>query len=116
MATAYHHAKSSAKKFGGLWDEYIAIHEWFDESKMFCGDFRHRALRHHTAGIQEATQKFGVLLINSDKREIPIRWIAEQHVLEDCGYLPSVNDWLEQIQPQSWMNHPRKLSKELEEE
>ena len=27
------HAKSSVKKFGGKWEDYIHIHNWFDETK-----------------------------------------------------------------------------------
>jgi len=51
MAHPLKHAESSAKKFGGKPDDYLVIHNWFDESKAFLGDFRHRALRHHCEGI-----------------------------------------------------------------
>ena len=47
MAHPYHHALSSVKKWGGVPEDYIRIHDWFDESKMIIADFRHRALRHH---------------------------------------------------------------------
>ena len=47
MAHCYHHALSSAKKWGGTADDYMQLHNWFDESKMISADFRHRALRHH---------------------------------------------------------------------
>ena len=66
MATSYHHAVSSARKFGGIPEDYIAIHTWFDESKMHWADFRHRALRHHTEGIFLAEKIFGVTLTNSE--------------------------------------------------
>jgi primosomal replication protein N len=46
MAHPYHHALSSVKKYGGKVEDYLAIHEWFDESKMIVADFRYRALRH----------------------------------------------------------------------
>lgn len=51
MAHPYHHALSSVKQWGGQVDDYLPIHNWFDESKAFIGDFRHRALRHHAEGI-----------------------------------------------------------------
>ncbi len=47
MAHPFKHAESSARKFGGKAEDYLAIHNWFDESKSFFTDFRHRALRHH---------------------------------------------------------------------
>ena len=47
MAHPLKHAQSSAHKFGGRPEDYLNIHNWFDESKSFLGDFRHRALRHH---------------------------------------------------------------------
>ena len=55
----YHHALSSAKKFGGRWSDYLDIHSWFDETKALMGDCRHRALRHHTAGIFWCEEVFG---------------------------------------------------------
>ena len=51
MAHPLKHAQSSARKFGGRAEDYLPIHNWFDESKAFLGDFRHRALRHHAEGI-----------------------------------------------------------------
>jgi hypothetical protein len=50
MAHRYHHAVSSARKFGGTPVDYIEIHTWLDESKLIIADFRHRALRHHAEG------------------------------------------------------------------
>jgi len=60
MAHPWHHAVSSARKHGGAPEDYLAIHEWFDASKAHHGDFRHRALRHHTAGVFECEAHFGV--------------------------------------------------------
>lgn len=100
----FHHALSSAKQFGGKAEDYQAIHDWFDETKAHYADFRHRALRHHSLGIFECEAKFGKVLVNSDGKQVPVRFIGEQHVKEDCGRIPSVQDWLSQIQPASWMS------------
>ena len=62
MAHPWHHAVSSARKHGGVPEDYLAIHEWFDASKAHHGDFRHRALRHHTLGVFECEREFGVTL------------------------------------------------------
>jgi hypothetical protein len=116
MANPYHHALSSVNKWGGKAEDYLSIHDWFDESKAFLADFRHRALRHHAEGIFLCEKLFGHTLTNSDGRVIPIRWIGEQHVNEDLGRIPSACDWLRCIKSESWMNRSRKLSKELLEE
>ena len=66
MSNCYHHALSSAKHFGGIAEDYQAIHDWFDESKKILPDHRHRALRHHAEGCFAAQEKFGVTITNSD--------------------------------------------------
>jgi len=109
MAHPLQHAQSSARKFGGKPEDYIEIHNWFDESKAFLADFRHRGLRHHSEGIFQAERIFGVALVNSDGKQVPVRYIGEQHVKEDLGRIPTAQDWLSQIKPASWM-HGRPLA------
>lgn len=103
MAHPLHHAMSSVVKFGGKAEDYQAIHDWFDASKAYLADFRHRALRHHSQGIFEAERVFGVYITNSEGKKIPVRFIAEQHVREDLGYIPTLADWLGKIQGEKWM-------------
>ena len=104
MAHPLHHAESSARKFGGVPSDYQAVHDWFDASKEHLALFTHRAMRHHAQGLFEAERVFGLTLTNSAGREIPVRWIGEQHVREDCqGRIPSLADWLGRIQPEPWM-------------
>jgi hypothetical protein len=103
MAHPLKHAESSAKKFGGKPEDYLPIHNWFDESKAFLPDFRHRALRHRAEGIFLAERIFGATIVNSDGKRIPVRYVAEQHVKEDLGRIPTAQDWLSQIRPQRWM-------------
>ena len=103
MAHPFHHAESSARKYGGLPDDYLAVHDWFDASKAHLALPGHRALRHHTLGIFEAERRFGATLHNSAGRDVPIRWIGEQHVLEDCRKIPSVADWLRHLPIDPWM-------------
>lgn len=99
----YHHALSSVAKFGGKTNDYLPIHNWFDESKSSMADFRHRAARHHSEGIFWCEDKFGVTIKNSDGKVIPTRYIGEQHVKEDLGRIPRLSDWLGKIQPEKWM-------------
>lgn len=103
--TPYHHAVSSSKKWGGHPSEYMPIHEWFDITKACTGNFSHRALRHHAWGIQECVEKFGHALWLKSGKPVPTRLIAEQHVTEDCGFIPTVQDWLRPVvdHPAEWM-------------
>jgi hypothetical protein len=103
MAHPYHHALSSAKKWGGNAEDFVGLHTWFDESKLITADFRHRALRHHAEGIFMAERFFGVTLTISTGRIIPVRLIGEQHVKEDLGFIPSFADWVKCIRPEPWM-------------
>jgi hypothetical protein len=115
MANSYHHALSSVKKWGGEVEDYLPIHDWFDASKEIWADFRHRALRHHAQGIYECERTFGHAIKISTGRMIPVRWVGEQHVKEDCGFIPSMQDWFGHIKPQKWMGEPPvKLEEELE--
>jgi hypothetical protein len=98
-----HHAISSARRFGGRPEDYLPIHQWFDESKEWLADVRHRAARHHTEGIFLAERIFGVAITTSSGRAVPVRAIGEQHVREDLGWIPSVVDWLSAIQMKPWM-------------
>ena len=116
MANPYHHSLSSVNKWGGEVKDYLPIHDWFDASKEMMGDFRHRALRHHAQGIFEAERVFGHTITLSSGRTIPVRWVGEQHVTEDMGFIPTLSDWFMHIEPQPWMNKPMKLSKQLEAE
>jgi hypothetical protein len=118
MAHPYHHALSSVKKWGGEVDDYLPIHDWFDGSKAHMADFRHRALRHHTEGIFMAEKIFGTVIINSDGRRVPVRYIGEQHITEDLGRIPTVADWFRCIKPETeehrWMfGRGKNLEKEL---
>jgi hypothetical protein len=103
MAHPYHHAVSSAKKYGGESADYLALHQFLDASKAHMADFRHRALRHHSEGIFLLETFFGTTIMNSADRVVPVRFIGEQHVLEDLGRIPTVADWLGRIQPETWM-------------
>lgn len=109
MAHPYHHALSSVRCWGGQVEDYLRLHEWFDASKAFLPDFRHRALRHHAEGIFLCEALFGITITNSDNKVIPVRWIGEQHVKEDLGRIPTAADWLQCIRPEPWMGKTSKL-------
>jgi len=103
MSHCHYHSISSVRKWGGEVGDYLPLHQWFDKSKEIIADPRHRALRHHAEGIFMLESIFGVTIINSAGREVPVRLIGEQHVMEDLGTIPSFADWARLIEPQAWM-------------
>jgi hypothetical protein len=113
MAHPCEHAKSSIKKWGGLEHDYLPIHEWFDETKSWCGHSIHRMFRHHSEGIFECEKLFGTHIINSDGKKVYVRYIAEQHVKEDLnGHIPSAKEWLDHITNKTtplWMKKTLKI-------
>lgn len=113
MTHPLHHAESSARRFGGVAGDYQAIHDWLDATKETFCDCRHRALRHHAQGVFEAERVFGNAVRNSVGVLIPVRYIAEQHIKEDCGgIVPSVADWLSRIRVEGWMSRGYTLPQE----
>jgi hypothetical protein len=116
MAKPYIHARSSAKKWGGVPEDYLAIHDWFDSTKACHADVRHRAVLHSAFGCYLAEQVFGHNIANSNGRLVSVRDIAEQHIIEDLGRIPSMSDYLNNMVIQPWMGGPsRKNRKEIED-
>ena len=62
----------------------IMKHEWFDATKAWYGHSKHRLFRHHSEGIFECENVFGKSFLNSDMKIVYTRYVAEQHVKEDC--------------------------------
>lgn len=119
MSHPLHHAISSQRKHGGKIEDYLPLHNWFDESKKYYPDMRHRSMRHHSEGIFWAEEKFGVYITNSDGKMVPIRTLGEQHILEDIGFIPTIKDYLDNMEQVNWMYKPgegRKILKEIKEE
>lgn len=100
------HAISSAKKFGGVPEDYLEIHDKMDSSKAAHPDYRHRCVFHSAFGIFIIEDIFGHNITNSDGKTVSVRDIAEQHVIEDMGTIPTLGDWLEAMQIESWMSRP----------
>jgi hypothetical protein len=119
MSHPLHHAISSQKKWGGKIEDYLPIHNWFDETKSSYPDMRHRTLRHHSEGIFWCEEKFGVYITNSDGKMVPVRALGEQHVKEDIGWIPTIKDYLDNMNVVGWMYKPgegRKVMKEIADE
>lgn len=109
----YLHAKSSAKKFGGKPEDYLGLHDFMDSSKAAHASVKHRAVLHSAFGIFIAEQVFGHNLANSDGKLVSVRDVAEQHVLEDLGTIPSLDDWLRNLPIEDWMGGPKRETRSV---
>jgi hypothetical protein len=110
MSKPWIHSKNSARKFGGKPEDYLAIHNFMDSSKGAIGDNRHRALTHNSWFVSAdgpLERIFGVVIKNSDNKEVSVRDIGEQHILEDFGmkFIPTAQDYLQEMEFKSWMNN-----------
>ena len=97
------HAKNSAKKYGGAPEDYQPIHDFIDSSKAAVPDMRHRSMLHSAWGIFIVERVFGTTVTNSDGRVLSVRDIAEDHVIEDLGHIPTMQDYLENMTLKPWM-------------
>ncbi len=102
------HAKCSVKAHGGKLEDYMPIHEFIDHSKSSVPDIRHRAMLHSSWGIYLVEQVFGSVLKNSEGKDISTRDIAEEHVIQDLGFIPTMQDWLKDLPIKGWMSGSRK--------
>ena len=99
----YIHAKNSVRKYGGVEEDYQTLHDFFDSSKAHVPDIRHRALLHSSFGIFMLERVFGTTITNSEGKVISVRDIGEDHVIEDMGFIPTVDKWLGNMAVQDWM-------------
>jgi hypothetical protein len=133
MSKPYIHAQISAKRFGGKPEDYIELHNFMDCSKGAFPSNVHRALTHNSWFIMEVGEriKFSnsnpptgdnkfVTIKNSNGKNISVRDIFEQHVLDDFGnrFIPTAQDYLENIEYKEWMGnghgHPNSFKKIVE--
>jgi hypothetical protein len=109
MSNPLVHAERSARKWGGVADDYLALHQWFDATKGHLSDVRHRLILHNSFGILLAEQVFCAALTNSDGRRVFVRDIGTQHVLEDLGFVPTLSQCLAEAPCQPWMAGAHRL-------
>ncbi len=104
-----YHARSSARKYGGVAGDYLSLHRWMDQTKAHIADARHRMILHNSFGIFLGEQLFGVSIKReSDGKEVAVRPVLEQHVIEDLGYIPSVSECFAGMPVEEWMSKGRR--------
>ncbi len=110
MSHAFYHSVSSSKAFGGVPEDFLEIHAWFDRSRAGTSSILHRFLSHHTQGIADAVEHFGKTITISTGRQVPTSLIGEQHIREDLdGFLPTLDDYIECLACPRWASKRAKL-------
>lgn len=105
---AYLHGKIHAKKYGGVPEDYADIDDFIDSTKQAVADVRHRAILHSAFGCFLVERMFGRTRRNSDGREYSPRDIAEDHIQQDLGFIPTMEQYLNNMTIQPWMSGTEK--------
>src|SRR6478609_1627781 len=104
----YIHAELSAKRFGGVPQDYIDIHELMDSSKAAYSNNAHRILTHNSWFMVTILPKvFGHMRTNSEGKKYPVKDVGEYHILEDfkMRFIPTVQDYIEDMGVPDWVNN-----------
>lgn len=112
MANPLIHSKSSVKRWGGDVQDYIAIHELLDSPKKTMNNNTSRMLTHNIWFCYEIIPKiFGYNIVNSAGKSVDTVDIAMLHVAEDfrMKFIPTVQDYLQHMVVQPWMNNGVKI-------
>lgn len=110
MMKPFLHSKNSVKKFGGQESDYDDIHDFIDSTKSHVPDIRHRTLLHNSWGIFICERIFGRVFKNSDGKTVSVRDVAEEHIIEDLGFIPTVEKYLNCMTKEKWMSGTKKKS------
>jgi hypothetical protein len=102
-ASASELAAASARHFNTNPAAMFPLHDWFLATGAWFADPRHFAMRHHSFGIFQAEQRFGVVIAQDCPCPIPTRVAGEWHVRTVLGRIPAAADFLRRIKGQPWM-------------
>ena len=105
------HSKIHAKKYGGVPADYADIDDFIDSTKAALPDVRHRAILHSAFGCFLVEQVFGRTRKNSDGKEYSPRDIAEDHIQQDLGFIPTMEHYLRNMRIEPWMSGTMKSNR-----
>jgi hypothetical protein len=97
------HAQASARKYGGQPSDYQDIHDFLDMTKAALPDMRHRMVLHNAMGCFIASRVFGEVRTNSAGRPYSVRDVAEDHIIQDLGFLPTLEKCFSHLPMEEWM-------------
>lgn len=96
------HARNSARRHGGEPTDYQDIHDFIDSTKIALPDVRHRALLHNAFGCFLVERVFGTTRTNSAGKTYSPRDVAEEHVQEDLGFIPTLEKCFALLPLSTW--------------
>jgi hypothetical protein len=105
---SYLHSRVHAKKYGGVPDDYADIDDFIDSSKQAVADVRHRAILHSAFGCFVVEKVFGRTRVNSAGKTYSPRDVAEDHIQQDLGFIPTMEKYLNNMEIQTWMSGTEK--------
>lgn len=105
------HSNLHVKKFGGVPEDYADIDDFIDSTKAAVADVRHRAILHSAFGCFLVEKIFGRTRINSSGKQYSPRDIAENHILQDLGFIPTMEMYLKNMQICDWMSGSKKKTR-----
>ena len=84
MPNPYYNSVSTAKRFGGVAEDFLELQEWFDRGKASQPDFKHRC-------------------------QSPCPTCGRTACTEYLGFIPTLQDWMELLTAKRWTSHRAKL-------
>ena len=112
MANPLIHSQSSVKRWGGVVEDYLDIHELIDSPKATMNNNASRALTHNTWFAYTIIPKvFGYNITNSSGKRVDTIDIAMLHILEDfrMKFVPTAQDFLKHLKLPDWIHNGVKM-------
>ena len=98
------HARITAHRYGGEWQDWIALHDWIDRSKMIFPSMQHRMFLHSDFGEWLTLQ---ASIAAADGTVVATRDLFRDHQVEDVGRVVPLAEWLREIDAEYWQRrHP----------
>lgn len=94
------HSQISARRRGGVIEDYLDIHVFVDHTKALCADGRHRLLHNHWGVQHVVIPIFGHTRVNADGASVDIKDLCEEdHLLMDYRrkFIPTLSDFVAAI-------------------
>ena len=66
--------------------------------------------------MTETNSKIGKTYLTNEfqsGKKVIVKSIAEQHILEDIGFIPSLKDWFKEMRPNLWMESTKLRTKKM---
>src|SRR5262245_32476744 len=108
------HARITAHRYGGGWQDWIAIHNWIDRSKAIFPSMQHRMFLHSDFGEWLTVRIHGEAIGSKSGAVISTRDLYRDHQVEDLGRVVTLAEWLHEIDADYWARR-RKPPRQLEQ-